>query len=179
MSAPPPPNRTSVAPRPHMTLARSLPRIRSSPGPPLNRAWHGCARAWAVASVPYPGTGTTRAARVMTATVARDRSMVQGRTGVGCRRGSGANLVRSADVVSVGLPRVGPGSPMLLPFPDRFCSGPRVHDSLEEHPAPMAAVGDSTDFVHLHVHTEYSTLDGASLLDGLFARVSELGMSAI
>ena len=38
----------------------------------------------------------------------------------------------------------------------------------------MATAGD---FVHLHVHTEYSTLDGASLLDGLFARVSDLGMS--
>jgi DNA polymerase-3 subunit alpha len=35
------------------------------------------------------------------------------------------------------------------------------------------------DFVHLHVHTEYSMLDGASLLDGLFTRVSELGMPAI
>jgi DNA polymerase III subunit alpha len=38
----------------------------------------------------------------------------------------------------------------------------------------------STDnFVHLHVHTEYSMLDGASLLDGLFSRTSELGMPAI
>src|SRR3954466_15682180 len=37
----------------------------------------------------------------------------------------------------------------------------------------------SDSFVHLHVHTEYSMLDGASLLDGLFARVSELGMSSI
>ena len=34
-------------------------------------------------------------------------------------------------------------------------------------------------FVHLHVHTEYSMLDGASLLDGLFSRVSELEMPAI
>ena len=37
----------------------------------------------------------------------------------------------------------------------------------------------SDSFVHLHVHTEYSMLDGASLLDGLFARTSELGMPAI
>lgn len=37
--------------------------------------------------------------------------------------------------------------------------------------------GDS--FVHLHVHTEYSMLDGASLLDGLFARTVDLGMPAI
>ncbi|GAA1919888.1 DNA polymerase III subunit alpha [Nocardioides hwasunensis] len=35
------------------------------------------------------------------------------------------------------------------------------------------------NFVHLHVHTEYSMLDGASLLDGLFSRTSELGMPAI
>ncbi|MEV5003010.1 DNA polymerase III subunit alpha [Nocardioides sp. LML1-1-1.1] len=41
----------------------------------------------------------------------------------------------------------------------------------------MAA--DAGDFVHLHVHTEYSMLDGASLLDGLFTRVNDLGMSSI
>lgn len=41
----------------------------------------------------------------------------------------------------------------------------------------MAA--DAGDFVHLHVHTEYSMLDGASLLDGLFSRVNDLGMPAI
>ncbi|MBZ5736828.1 DNA polymerase III subunit alpha [Nocardioides mangrovi] len=34
-------------------------------------------------------------------------------------------------------------------------------------------------FVHLHVHTEYSMLDGASLLDGLFTRVADLQMPAI
>ncbi|MFS3130274.1 DNA polymerase III subunit alpha [Nocardioides sp. Bht2] len=39
------------------------------------------------------------------------------------------------------------------------------------------AANDS--FVHLHVHTEYSMLDGASLLDGLFSRVSNLGMRSI
>ncbi|CAM3506668.1 DNA polymerase III subunit alpha [Nocardioides dubius] len=39
------------------------------------------------------------------------------------------------------------------------------------------AANDS--FVHLHVHTEYSMLDGASLLDGLFSRVNDLGMTSI
>ena len=34
-------------------------------------------------------------------------------------------------------------------------------------------------FVHLHVHTEYSMLDGASLLDGLFSRTRDLGMTSI
>ncbi|RNM15974.1 DNA polymerase III subunit alpha [Nocardioides pocheonensis] len=37
----------------------------------------------------------------------------------------------------------------------------------------------SDSFVHLHVHTEYSMLDGASLLDGLFSRVNDLGMTSI
>lgn len=34
-------------------------------------------------------------------------------------------------------------------------------------------------FVHLHVHTEYSLLDGASRIPKLIARVKELGMNAI
>src|SRR5205085_12695589 len=44
-------------------------------------------------------------------------------------------------------------------------------------PALMAGVTDS--FVHLHVHTEYSMLDGAARLDDLFAKTAELGMPAI
>ncbi|TWG89824.1 DNA polymerase-3 subunit alpha [Nocardioides sp. J9] len=43
----------------------------------------------------------------------------------------------------------------------------------------MAAGSGGADFVHLHVHTEYSMLDGASLLDGLFQRVNDLGMTSI
>ncbi len=39
--------------------------------------------------------------------------------------------------------------------------------------------GKSADFVHLHVHTEYSMLDGAARLGDLFARTADLGMSAI
>ena len=34
-------------------------------------------------------------------------------------------------------------------------------------------------FVHLHVHTEYSMLDGAARLDDLFAKAVELGMPAL
>ncbi len=37
----------------------------------------------------------------------------------------------------------------------------------------------SDSFVHLHVHTEYSMLDGAARLDDLFARTAELGMPAL
>jgi DNA polymerase-3 subunit alpha len=38
-------------------------------------------------------------------------------------------------------------------------------------------VADS--FTHLHVHTEYSMLDGASRVDGLMRRTAELGMPAV
>ena len=33
-------------------------------------------------------------------------------------------------------------------------------------------------FVHLHVHTEYSLLDGACRIDGIMDRVKELGQTA-
>src|SRR3954454_8857384 len=42
-----------------------------------------------------------------------------------------------------------------------------------------APVNRGGDFVHLHVHTEYSMLDGAARLDDLFRRTSELGMTSI
>ncbi len=34
-------------------------------------------------------------------------------------------------------------------------------------------------FVHLHVHTEYSLLDGANRIKDLIARVAELGMDSV
>ena len=34
-------------------------------------------------------------------------------------------------------------------------------------------------FTHLHVHTEYSLLDGASRIDDIAARAKELGMEAL
>ncbi|HVM15601.1 MAG TPA: DNA polymerase III subunit alpha [Egibacteraceae bacterium] len=37
----------------------------------------------------------------------------------------------------------------------------------------------SNSFVHLHTHTEYSMLDGASRIDGLMRRVAEMGMPAV
>ncbi len=37
----------------------------------------------------------------------------------------------------------------------------------------------SDSFVHLHVHTEYSMLDGAARLDDLFAEAARLGMPAL
>ena len=41
------------------------------------------------------------------------------------------------------------------------------------------ATGSQDSFVHLHVHTEYSMLDGAARLEALAARTAELGMPAI
>ena len=35
------------------------------------------------------------------------------------------------------------------------------------------------DFVHLHVHTEYSLLDGAGRIEDLLDRCKELGMSSL
>ena len=37
----------------------------------------------------------------------------------------------------------------------------------------------SDSFVHLHLHTEYSLLDGAVRIDKLMDRVAELGMPAV
>src|SRR5438128_2815284 len=34
-------------------------------------------------------------------------------------------------------------------------------------------------FVHLHVHTEYSMLDGAARVDDLFAEAARMGMPAL
>lgn len=40
-------------------------------------------------------------------------------------------------------------------------------------------MGDSDSFVHLHVHTEYSMLDGAARLEPLFQRAAEMKMPAL
>ncbi|MFY0405798.1 DNA polymerase III subunit alpha [Solicola sp. PLA-1-18] len=40
-------------------------------------------------------------------------------------------------------------------------------------------MASDSSFVHLHVHTEYSMLDGAARLSEMFERTSDLGMSAI
>ncbi len=39
--------------------------------------------------------------------------------------------------------------------------------------------GDSDDFVHLHVHTEYSMLDGAARVKELFAEAQRLGQTSL
>jgi DNA polymerase-3 subunit alpha len=46
-------------------------------------------------------------------------------------------------------------------------------------PVQATARGRDGGFAHLHVHTEYSMLDGAARLDGLFDACAQAGMSAI
>ncbi len=43
----------------------------------------------------------------------------------------------------------------------------------------IGSSGSSDNFVHLHVHTEYSMLDGAARLGALTERAAELGMPAV
>jgi DNA polymerase-3 subunit alpha len=43
----------------------------------------------------------------------------------------------------------------------------------------VARVPAASDFVHLHLHTEYSLLDGATHIDELVERAHELGMRAV
>lgn len=52
---------------------------------------------------------------------------------------------------------------------------------VESQGAPESVVpaGTQRPFVHLHLHTEYSLLDGGNRVDRLVARVKQLGMSAV
>lgn len=45
--------------------------------------------------------------------------------------------------------------------------------------SPFSAVSKDKEFVHLHVHTDYSLLDGCSRIDSLCQRAEELGMKAL
>ncbi len=46
-------------------------------------------------------------------------------------------------------------------------------------PNPSGYTSRSDGFVHLHVHTEYSMLDGAARIGDLFTRAAEMGMPAL
>src|SRR5437660_3486755 len=45
--------------------------------------------------------------------------------------------------------------------------------------SPSIFTASLGEFVHLHLHTEYSLLDGGNRIDKLVARVAELGMKAV
>ena len=44
---------------------------------------------------------------------------------------------------------------------------------------PAAAAGGTSTFAHLHLHSEYSLLDGGNTVERLLKRVKELGMDAV
>ena len=46
-------------------------------------------------------------------------------------------------------------------------------------PTPSGSTSRTDGFVHLHVHTEYSMLDGAARIGDLFTRAAEMGMPAL
>jgi DNA polymerase-3 subunit alpha len=46
-------------------------------------------------------------------------------------------------------------------------------------PSGASASAGSASFAHLHVHTEYSMLDGAARIDDLFAEAARMGMPAV
>src|ERR1700755_2068938 len=48
-----------------------------------------------------------------------------------------------------------------------------------EAPAAGKAASRDDSFVHLHVHTEYSMLDGAARLKDLFSETARLGMPGL
>src|SRR6185312_1961288 len=66
------------------------------------------------------------------------------------------------------------------PCIERVCGGERrVCGMTSEGPAAGASASRDDSFVHLHVHTEYSMLDGAARLKDLFAGCEQLGMPAL
>jgi DNA polymerase-3 subunit alpha len=50
---------------------------------------------------------------------------------------------------------------------------------MSPQPAPQSPSNSTDSFVHLHVHTEYSMLDGAARIGDLFTRAAEMGMPAL
>src|SRR4051794_9946164 len=59
------------------------------------------------------------------------------------------------------------------------CENRPAQDDDEGAVGTTVGSGDTDQFVHLHVHTEYSMLDGAARLPELFAETARLGMPAL
>ncbi len=54
-----------------------------------------------------------------------------------------------------------------------------VEETTQEEPSTQISSEKKSDFVHLHVHSDYSLLDSSSRLDDLIGRAKELGFSAL
>ncbi len=61
----------------------------------------------------------------------------------------------------------------------KFLTEIRQKKKLTRPKQPMRTFVDEKGFVHLHVHSEYSLLDGATRIDSLVKRAKELGMRAV
>ena len=59
-----------------------------------------------------------------------------------------------------------------------YC-GPLLLPHRRARRAIVAVSGAASDFVHLHLHTDYSLLDGACRVDRLMKRAVELGQKAV
>src|SRR4051812_28391132 len=59
------------------------------------------------------------------------------------------------------------------------CENRPAQDDDERAVGTTVSSGDTDQFVHLHVHTEYSMLDGAARLPELFAETARMGMPAL
>src|SRR5215813_6027175 len=67
-----------------------------------------------------------------------------------------------------------------VPRARRRDTDPRIPELLIQELAAPYTIGDVPgDFVHLHLHSQYSLLDGANRLPELCKRVSELSMPAV
>src|SRR5215218_11181461 len=93
------------------------------------------------------------------------------------RGGGGQASGREASPAAVGLAAepTRPGWAAGLP-------GGRILSVRRRNLAPVSSAVSSSgggSFVHLHVHTEYSMLDGAARLKNLFAETVRMGMPAL
>src|SRR4051794_474246 len=69
------------------------------------------------------------------------------------------------------------------------CGALRLRGERREKPAPAASLAPrlglssfspmADSFIHLHVHTEYSTLDGANRIPDILKKAKKFGMPAL
>src|SRR5262245_7864782 len=64
-------------------------------------------------------------------------------------------------------------------YSDVICPQGRPHQGVNRCTTPLGEGPLSDSFVHLHVHTEYSMLDGAARVDDLFREAARMEMPAL
>ena len=61
----------------------------------------------------------------------------------------------------------------------KFLQEVLIRKSLRRPHQAMRSFVDEKNFVHLHLHSEFSLLDGATRIDSLVKKAKELGMRAV